>query len=155
MQVQTVWESDSLSSWNPRKLEITKFWRDLFAPNSPGFSLESQKRKKIFLWSTHRSLSIWQLQNSSFPDQGENWCSPEDTRRRSILVALPNSSPIKRFYQKTNPVVHETSTRYQVREVIENKGILPRTYPTIPTYLGHFTSQTWICLLYTSPSPRD
>ena len=34
--------------------------------------------------------------------------SPEDTRRRSIPVALPSSSPIKRYDRKTIPI-HETS----------------------------------------------
>ena len=50
--------------------------------------------------------SVRQLQKSSFPIKvkiGVDKCSPEATRRRSISAALPNSSPIKRYYHETIP----------------------------------------------------
>ena len=47
---------------------------------------------------------VWQLQKSSFPSKVKIGVdSAEDTRRRLISVALPNSWPIMRYDQKTVP----------------------------------------------------
>ena len=51
---------------------------------------------------------MWQLQNHR--SQWKSlYSNPEDTRRQSTSVALPNSSPIKRWDQKTVPT-HEVSS---------------------------------------------
>ena len=77
MQVQTLWESDSISPRYPRKLQIANFWRHFWP-----------------LCKTAPKIIV--------PDQGDFFGvgSPEDTRRRSISTALPNSSTIKRCDKK-------------------------------------------------------
>ena len=42
-------------------------------------------------------------------DQGQNWC--RQSWRRSIAVALPNPSPVKRFYQKMIPIHKQVTIR--------------------------------------------
>ena len=72
MQVQPFWESESISARYPRKFRCTYLWH------------------KIRMTAPEMVV----------PDQGFGVDSTEDTRRVSISVALPNSSPIRNMNKK-------------------------------------------------------
>ena len=113
MQVQTFREPDSTSPRYPRKPKSTKFC-DILAKKS-----------------------VWQLQNSLFSIKSSSGVdSPEDTRRRSISVALPNSSPVKRYDQKAVPIHHtsnDENKRHYCGALLNFANVDLKTMPRIWT----------------------
>ena len=81
MQVQTFRDSVAISPRYPSNSKVTIF------PDNVG--------KSVWQLHNHRSRSRWNLVYS-----------PEDTKRRSISVALPNSLPIKRYDKKKKTVLY-------------------------------------------------
>ena len=86
------------------------------------------------------------------PDEGESCVDiPDDTRRRSAPVALPNSSPIKRYDQALIPM-HSTSrdeNKYYCRAQLSYplyRSLLfsaMKFYPPRPSGDIHYQVPSW------------
>ena len=97
-----------LENWKHRQWHNSSAYA---GPNSLRIRLDlaeiSNKTQNYLFLATFFAKNLNDSSTIVVPDQGENWVGvgcPEDTWRRSISAALPNSSPIKRYDKKTVPM---------------------------------------------------
>ena len=78
-------------------------------------------------------------------------------RKAPILLESPNpgSSPKRKSFNNYSMIMNQRQTKRQILSLFANDFSCAEPQQMIPRLLKWPIDQTWHCLLYTSPSPRD